>query len=138
MNCDEIKEQLVLYSYGEVSSAVEEQVEAHLEFCVECRAERSRHMAFLEALDQREDFTDPSLLIACRSELRAALSGGRRSTGWLQALRDFSRMNIPFRIPVGAMALVALGFFGARFAPEKFGGMQAGVAVPMFSMSGVA
>lgn len=137
MNCDEIKQQLVLYSYGEVSSAVEEQVEAHLEFCGECRAERARHMAFMEALDHRTDFTDPSLLVACRNELRARIGGDRtvpsQGQGWFQALRDFSRMSIPFRIPVGAMALVALGFFGARFAPERFGGVQAGVAAPMFS-----
>jgi hypothetical protein len=31
------------------------------------------------------------------------------------------------------MALVALGFFGARFMPEKFGGVEAGLGAPMFS-----
>ena len=52
ISCAEVKEQLVFYSYGEVSSAMEEQVEAHLETCAECRAERARHAAFLEAVDE--------------------------------------------------------------------------------------
>jgi hypothetical protein len=51
----------------------------------------------------------------------------------LQSLREFSQIHIPFRIPVGAMALVAIGFFGARYAPERFGGVRAGAAEPMFS-----
>jgi HEAT repeat protein len=38
-----------------------------------------------------------------------------------------------FRIPVGAMALVALGFFGARYTPEKFGGVREALAEPLFS-----
>ena len=31
------------------------------------------------------------------------------------------------------MALVALGWFGARYTPEKFGGIRAGLTGPMFS-----
>jgi HEAT repeat protein len=41
-------------------------------------------------------------------------------------------MHVRFSMPVGAMALVAVGFFAARFLPDSFGGVQAGVA-PMFS-----
>ena len=37
------------------------------------------------------------------------------------------------RIPVGALALVAIGWFGARYTPEKFGGIRAGLTQPMFS-----
>jgi len=139
ISCAEAREQLVFYSYGEISSAVEEQVEAHLETCAECRAERARHAAFLEKLDERADFTDPAVLVTCRNDLRAALAAGRmnprgvRWTGWLESLRNFSRMDIPFSIPVGAIALVALGVFGARFLPQGFGGVEAGVAAPMFS-----
>lgn len=147
MSCAEVRKQLVLYGYGEAAPAVEEQVEAHLESCGGCRAEHARHSAFLAALDERADATDPSLLIACRNELRQRVAdeqtdldrgadGGRLAGyvhGWLQSLRDFSQIHIPFRIPVGAMALVALGFFGARYTPERFGGAQASLAEPMFS-----
>jgi hypothetical protein len=44
-----------------------------------------------------------------------------------------TQFHIPLRIPVGAMALVALGYFGARYTPEKFGGIRAGLTQPMFS-----
>ncbi|HYA15868.1 MAG TPA: HEAT repeat domain-containing protein [Bryobacteraceae bacterium] len=133
MTCAEVREQLVFYAYGEVSPAVEEQVEAHLESCPECRAERARHAAFLEALDERQDFTDPALLVACRNDLRAAIQAGRAKSGWFDWLRDVAQMHIPFRVPVGALALLAVGFFGARLVPQPFGGVEAGVAAPMFS-----
>lgn len=133
LTCAEVREQLVFYSYGEISSAVEEQVEAHLETCPECRAERARHAAFLEALDDRRDFTDPALLVACRNDLRAAIQAEQTKHGWFEWLRDVSRMHIPFQVPVGAMALLAVGFFGARFVPQPFGGVEAGIATPMFS-----
>jgi HEAT repeat protein len=129
----------VFYSYGEISSALEEQVEAHLAICAECSAERARHAAFLEVLDERADFTDPALLVSCRNELRTAIAAGQGGpresgwSGWLESLRSFSKISIPFSIPVGAMALVALGVFGARFLPERFGGVDAGIATPMFS-----
>lgn len=136
LTCAELREQLVFYSYGELSSAMEEQVEEHLETCADCQAERARQAAFLEALDERQDFTDPALLVTCRNELREAIRREGTKTGWFEWLREIPHMHIPFRVPVGAMALLALGFFGARFVPRQFGGMAAGeanIAAPMFS-----
>jgi hypothetical protein len=92
--------------------------------------------------------SDASLLVQCRTELSAALrtqaaaeaGRGKAWLGWQRAahntmeyLRDLSRVHIPFRVPVGALALVALGFVGARYTPEKFGGARAALAEPMFS-----
>jgi hypothetical protein len=133
--CTETVGQIPLYVYGEISSEAEERVEAHLAACADCRGQLAAHRAFLEVVDRREEFTDPALLAACRADLRRQLAGeGSRSfTGWFEKLRSFSRLHIPFRVPVGAMALVLLGWFGARVAPEKFGGVSAGVAEPMFS-----
>jgi hypothetical protein len=135
MSCHEISREIPLYCYGEVSSDVEERVEAHLAECPDCRGELARHRAFLELLDERQDVADASLLSACRVGLRNALHEDAKPAHqhWFETLRDLSRLHIPFRIPVGAMALMALGFFAARFTPAKFGGIQAGLAEPMFS-----
>ncbi|HWE49319.1 MAG TPA: HEAT repeat domain-containing protein [Bryobacteraceae bacterium] len=138
MNCVEVKSQIAFYVYGEISSDVEEQVESHLAACAECQAELARHRVFLKALEQRDEFTDDILLAQCRADLRSSLGKGTSGTasawpGWLESFRRFSGFHIPFRVPVGAMALVLLGWVGARYTPAKFGGMQAGLSAPMFS-----
>ncbi len=141
MNCAEVIREIPLYSYGEVSSDLEESIESHLSDCSACREELARHRSFLDRLDEREEVADMALLAACRADLRRQLAGpetrraGRGWFGWnwADSLRGFSRLHIPLRIPVGAMALVALGWFGARYTPEKFGGIRAGLTGPMFS-----
>jgi hypothetical protein len=131
MTCQDVKNEIPLYCYGEVSSEQEESIEHHLTGCADCRAELARHRAFLESLDARQEFADAALdlglLASCRTELRANLAQKKKP------LFSFWEWQIPFRIPVGAIALVALGFFGARYTPEKFGGVQAGFADPLFS-----
>jgi len=135
MKCAEVVEQFPFYSYGEVSSEVEERIESHLAECANCRQAFAKHRSFMEALDRREDVAEGALLAACRVDFRRRLAAEAAHTagGWFERLRNFSQFQIPFRIPVGAMALVALGFLGARYTPEKFGGVRAGLTQPMFS-----
>ena len=135
MKCSEVTEQFALYSYGELTAEAEEAVESHLAGCAGCQAAFAKHRRFLEALDQRETGAEDAVLSQCRFDLRRQLAAenARKSTGWLESLRDLAHVHIPFRIPVGALALVALGFFAARYTPEKFGGIRAGLAQPMFS-----
>jgi len=144
MNCTEITKEIPNYCYGEISSETEETVESHLAECSACRTELARHRKFLELLDDRESVSDAGLLVQCRSELNRTLrrqiaAEGTHGAGWrgwhraMESLRDLSRVHIPFRVPVGAMALVALGFVLARYTPEKFGGVRAALAEPMFS-----
>lgn len=136
MTCAEVVRQIPLYGYGEISSEVEERLEAHLAECLSCQEELARYRAFLDVVDEREEVTAPALLTTCRADLRrqlAAEPAPRGGWSWFDSLRSFSAFHIPFRIPVGAMALLAIGWFGARYAPQKFGGMQAGLVQPMFS-----
>lgn len=138
MNCAEATREIPLYSYGEVNAQIEEALEAHIEICADCRKELARHKAFLEALDQRPDAGETALLAMCRADLRRRVSNeppiaARPWTGWFDRLRDLSGLHIPMRIPVGAMALVAVGWFGARYTPERFGGVAAGLGGPMLS-----
>jgi hypothetical protein len=138
MNCAEVTNRIPLYSYGEVPAELEEQIESHLADCADCRQALARHRAFLEALDERADnaAAEGLLLADCRRDLRLRLSQETRPRpwgGWLESLRGFSAFHIPFKVPVGAIALVALGWLGARYMPAKFGGVQAGVGPAMFS-----
>ncbi len=135
MTCSEIIEQFPLYTYGELSAEAEEAVESHLSACASCRTAFDKHRLFMEALDQREAGAEDALLTQCRVDLRRQLAtpGNHQSTNWLESLRSLVHVHIPLRIPIGAMALVALGFFGARYTPEQFGGIRAGLAQPMFS-----
>ena len=144
MNCIEVTKEIPNYCYGEVSSEIEEAVESHVAVCENCRTELARHRKFLELLEERDSVSDAGLLVQCRNDLsrtirqEAAVNAGH-SRGWrgwqraMEQLRDLSQVYIPFRVPVGAMALVALGFVGARYTPEKFGGVRAALAEPMFS-----
>jgi HEAT repeats/Putative zinc-finger len=135
MKCAEVIEQFSFYSYGEVSSEAEERIESHLADCANCRQAFAKHRSFMRVLDQREDVAEETILTTCRVDFRRRLAAEstRTAGGWIEKLRNFSQFHIPFRIPVGAMALIALGWLGARYAPEKFGGMRAGLTQPMFS-----
>jgi hypothetical protein len=147
MTCIDVTREIPNYCYGEISSETEEGVESHLSECEACRTELARHRKFLELFDEREAAVDAGLLVQCRTDLSRALreriaAEGAHGALWrgrgffqnaMERLRDLSRVNIPFRVPVGAMALVAIGFVGARYTPEKFGGVRAALAEPMFS-----
>jgi hypothetical protein len=119
---------------------MEERIESHLAECADCQREFAKHRSFMTVLDQREDATETTLLAACRADFRRQLAFENDHTSrawswsnWLESVRNLSQLHIPLRIPVGAMALVALGWFGARYTPERFGGMRAGLTQPMFS-----
>jgi hypothetical protein len=133
MNCEEVVRQIPFYGYGEISSELEERLEAHLIDCLACQDELARYRAFLDVLDERDNVTEPALLTTCRADLRRQLSAHPVRSSWFDSLRSFAQFHIPFRIPVGAMALLAIGYFGARYTPEKFGGIRAGLMQPMFS-----
>lgn len=144
MICLDATKEIPNYCYGEISSEIEEALESHLAGCSVCQNELARHRKFLELLDERDPMVDAGLLVECRSNLSRSLRQqiaveSTHSAGWrgwrriTKSLRDLSRVHIPFRIPVGAMALIAVGFFIARITPEKFGGVREALAEPMFS-----
>ena len=134
IGCAEAIRQIPFYCYGEVSSDTEERIESHLAACANCRGELARQRTFLEVVDRRAEAAETMLLAGCRNDLRLQIASAAVRPGtWLESLQMFLDFHIPFRIPVGAMALVALGWIGARYTPERFGGVRAGLQEPMFS-----
>ena len=141
MSCDSIGKLIPLYFYGELLPEEEDRVEAHLFECPACARDAGRHRAVAGALDARGLEPPPELLRECRADLTAAIAGGApreasQKNPWtlfLEAAGFTVHGMFRYRQPVGAMALMAVGFFAARFtgfwAPLPIGGAaQAGLA----------
>jgi hypothetical protein len=114
-----------LYYYGDLTPEEEDLFDEHLHECTVCTAEMERQRVLAAMLDRRRLEPPPMLLEDCRADLMAALAGGApavektRKGPWtlfLEALNisfaGFGRM----RQPAGALALIAIGFFAARFS----------------------
>jgi len=132
MNCDSVGKLIPLYFYGELLPEEEDRVEAHLHECAACAREMEKQRALAAALDRRQAASQPMLLAECRADLMAAIQGGAPRTGgtekgpwtlFLEAIGiSFTGFN-RYRQPVGAVALVALGFFAARFTGAGMGNL---------------
>jgi hypothetical protein len=124
MNCDSVSKLIPLYFYGELTPDEEDRVEDHLHECAECTAALSRQRAIAAALNEREEEVPVLLLEDCRMDLMAAIQGGAprlektSKSPWklfLEAMGStFSSLHRLQR-PVGAAALIALGFMASRF-----------------------
>jgi hypothetical protein len=124
MNCDSVSKLIPLYFYGELTPDEEDRVEDHLHECADCTAALSRQRAIAAALNEREEEVPVLLLEDCRMDLMAAIQGGAprleksSKSPWklfLEAMGStFSSLNRLQR-PVGAVALIALGFMASRF-----------------------
>ncbi len=125
MNCDSITTLIPLYFYGELTPDEEERVEQHTHECAACAREVEQQRALAAALDRRQAALPPLLLEDCRADLLAAIQGGAPRVEapakgpwrlFLDALSSsFSGMG-RLRQPLGALALVAIGFFAARLS----------------------
>lgn len=125
MTCDSLSKLIPLYFYGELTPDEEDRLEQHLDACAVCTGELDRQRALAAALDTRQSTVPPHLLDACRADLLAAIQGGapralptRQKGPWalfLEAMAATFASFGRFRQPVGALALITLGFFAARF-----------------------
>jgi hypothetical protein len=148
MNCDSILKLLPLYYYGELTPDEEERVEEHTHECTACTLELVQQRALAAALDRRKLVAAPALLDDCRSDLMAAIQGGapratRTMKGPWRLFLDAMAASFTgaplsgiarLRQPIGALALIAIGFFGARLihtsAPSGTGGLLSSVTSP--------
>ena len=127
MNCDDISKLIPLYYYGELTPEEEEHVEEHTHECGGCTRVMEQQRMLAAALDRRAVEVPVHLLEDCRADLMAAVQGGvpipsasRAPKGpwtlFLEAMgHTFGNLN-RMRQPVGAVALIAIGFFAARLS----------------------
>ena len=121
MNCESVKKNAALFLYGELTIEEEQAFQDHIETCADCGREFETEKRMQAALSRSEVAVDPALLVSSRRELSLRLeNAAMRRAGfgdWLRRLSDL-RMAALAR-PAAALALVALGFFGARLTATK-------------------
>ena len=132
MSCESIREQLPMLLYGELSFDEEESVESHLDGCSDCRAALAQERELSAAFDQVAVEPSPALLRACRESLaerlknEAAPMAVEPKVGWWDRFIDLITMPANMMRPAGAVALIAVGFLGARVVPGFGGGSSFG------------
>jgi len=118
MNCKNIREQFALLLYGELSFDEEERIDSHLDGCADCRDALARQKVLHEAVDAAAVTPSPALLNRCREDLAELLPREKPAPGreswWGQIAGNW---KIQFLRPVGAVALLAIGFFAAKVTP---------------------
>ena len=127
MRCDEVRKTFPLFLYGELSFDEEERVELHIDECGGCREALEREKIFFRSLNRAEMTPSQDLLAECRSGLRARLAGTQpRQTGIWEKIRQGFTIHLHFAPGIaqvaGAVAMLALGFVGARMVPGTLGG----------------
>jgi putative zinc finger protein/HEAT repeat protein len=124
MRCEEVRKTLPLFLYGELSFDEEENVELHIDECAECRGALDREKALFRSLDAAEARPDQGLLSECRSELRQSLAQAQpQPASFWDKIREGFTIHFHFAPgiaqPVGALAMLVLGFAAARMMPDS-------------------
>ncbi len=128
-SCEAIRKQLAMLLYGELSFDEEETVDQHLEGCAECRAALERERALHAAFDQAEAEPSASVLWESRQNLQRRIAAEHappgqflKGAGWWDQFVDVLTLRPAsgsgWLKAAGAMALLAIGFLGARLAPD--------------------
>jgi hypothetical protein len=135
MNCDSVLQSIPLYFYGELAPPDEDEFEEHLHACPSCARQMEGQRAFAAALAGRQTEPSVAFLEDCRRDLLIAVRADDREPlqrsvaaatppkpgPWrlfLEALADsFSGLE-RLRVPLGAAAMIAVGFFAARFTTQ--------------------
>jgi hypothetical protein len=136
MTCDAVRKLIPLYYYGELTPDEEDQAEAHTHECSACAREMESARALAAALDRRRMEAPASLLADCRADLAAAVRGAAAEparkpwTLWLDAWGATLAGFTHWRQPLGAAALIAVGFFAAKLVPAGAGGVSTASFVP--------
>jgi hypothetical protein len=121
MSCDQIRNEIPLYHYGELGQEEEERVEQHLVECAVCTDDLAQLRTFARTMARFEAPVPDDLLMASRAALSRAIRVTEPKPAppatWIQHLRDWMNMGVGMRVPAGALALVAVGFLAGKMAP---------------------
>ena len=125
ISCDEVRQQLSLLLYGELSFDEEEKVHTHLDTCTACSQVLASERVLHEILDQQQE-PSAELLAANRARLTTVLRqepipGGSFGARLRAAVALVGAFIGPAQIwrPVAAMALLVLGFLSGEWYAER-------------------
>ena len=119
--CEWVRDQAGLLVYGELSMQEEERVEAHAAECADCAAAIATQRRVHALVDDAAGLEPPvNLLVDSRRSLRLSLERERqRQQSVWGKLSDFFAADAWIWKPVAAMALVTLGFAGAKWQTQR-------------------
>jgi hypothetical protein len=133
ITCQMMERDLPLFLYGELSFDQEEQVHQHLAGCEACQNALVELQSLHAALDQQDVTVPDGLLVAARRSLRQSISveaeRAAEPSFWQRLLAW------PAWKPAGAVAAVAMAFFGGRMTNVQLAGLEpsSAEAAPMVS-----
>jgi len=141
MNCESVTKLIPLYFYGELPPDDEDSLEQHLDACAACARQAESQRALSAALDRRATEPSAALLAECRHDLMRAIyrqeaPAMRRLQppsrgGWNSGFAAWLPSLGAWRMPLGASALLALGFVAARLtAPGAAGSFSLAALTP--------
>ena len=115
MTCDWIKENVVLYIYGELPDDARYEFEHHVRHCLACRQEVEASLALKESMSLAPvQEISPNLLADSRMKLQEALDETEQSRGWNRFVFDFAGIFISI-IEIAFSTLI----FVASFIEKK-------------------
>ncbi len=136
MNCQGVKDTLPLFLYGELTFDEEDRVEDHLSGCAACRDELDLVRAMNAALSSRAAEPSTVLLRNCRESLWERLEQERKvaavvaASPWTKVRSTISAVwNWHVPRPIGALALLMIGFVGALLTVDRVPGAKPAAAV---------
>jgi len=114
MTCEQIQNDLSLYLYGELGFDAEEAIEQHTVECAACARLLERERNLHAAINTSQAQLPPGLLASCRRQLASQLeiTAQTRRTPWWRRLTPSGGHG--WWKPMGALAMLAIGFFGGR------------------------
>jgi hypothetical protein len=123
MNCNWIKENLVLYIYEELADDAKYEFEHHTQHCLVCKREVESALAFKnDLLVQPVPEVSPNLLTASRMKLQEALEETEQSRGWNRFIFDFAGWMQQIKLaPALTIALLMIGFAGGALTSYRLG-----------------
>jgi hypothetical protein len=115
MNCESANKSFSLFLYGELSIEEEQEFQDHIEACAGCGKAFEAEKKIHRALEGRELTPPAALLARCRRDLHARVEAAAAKPRWFAWFTHPWPGLAAAARPAGALALVALGFFGARW-----------------------
>jgi hypothetical protein len=123
MNCNWIKDNVVLYIYEELADDAKYEFEHHMRHCLACKQEVESALAFKSGMSaQPVQEVSPNLLTASRVRLQEVLEETKLSRGWNRLVFDLAGWMQQIKLaPSLAVALLMVGFAGGALTSYRLG-----------------
>jgi hypothetical protein len=121
MNCNWIKENVVLYIYEELTDDAKYEFEHHLLQCAACKDEVESALAFKNSMSARPAWqVSPNLLASSRMKLQERLEETQQFRGWNRIIFDLAGWMQQIKLaPALSAALLMIGFAGGALTSYR-------------------